>query len=693
MTPPLEPKRKLILATDSSDASGMGAHMLVLGACLCDRFEVTVAVPRGCEGNLTSTAFALGLAVKEFNDITECGLWLQSFDADLLHVHAGIGWEGHGLAHAGKAAGVPVIRTEHLPFLLTDEDQKATFREGLGSVERLIVVSRTAELTFSRESIDPKKISVVRNGIPRLPEGIRVRSQWGGQRANTLISIARFTPQKDHPTLVRAMPTVLEQFPDAVLLLVGTGPEVTAVKDLVVRLGIEQAVLFAGQRNDIASLLASADVFVLASLFEGLPLAVLEAMSIGVPVVATAIGGTTDALGDDHPFLVEPGSPEALAEGIIAVLGDPIAAARTGEAERLRFKQHFTARRMVEETEEIYRAVLHAGVGNEREHPAMERTRIGFIGAGGIATRHLDILAGFDDVELVGFADPDMERARHAAGRFGARAFSSCVQMLDGLEIDAAYICVPPFAHGDVERELIAKRIPFFVEKPVSLHLDLAQELAAAIATAGLITAVGYHWRYLDIVEEARQHLAENPAQLISGYWLDQTPPPRWWWKKDTSGGQTVEQTTHIVDLARYLVGDITRVFGQTTHRRRDDFPDLDVATSSTASLSFATGAIGNIASTCALRWGHHVGLNIFADGLAIELTDHDIMVDVGAGRPVRRAEGDPVWLEDRDFVDAVRGGESRIRCPYHEALATHRIALALTKSAETGQPIDLHNF
>ncbi len=667
--------------------------MLVLAEGLRDRFDITIAVPLECQGNLTASAFGLGVAVKQFSDITDLTRWFQSLDADLLHVHAGIGWEGHALAHVGKAAGTPVIRTEHLPFLLTDEAQKTTFREGIGSVERLIVVSDAAASTFSKADIDPTKIAVVRNGISRLPVSKGVRSEWGAQPARTLLSIARFMPQKDHLTLVRAMPTVLARFPGAVLLLVGTGPEMAAVKKLVAQLDMQEAVVFAGQRNDIASLLASADVFVLASRFEGLPLAVLEAMSIGVPVVATAIGGTTDALGDDHPYLVEPGKPQALAKAMIAVLGDPIAAARTGAAERVRFEQHFTASRMVAETAEIYQAVLNSEVGSERENPAMERTRIGFIGVGGIANRHLDVLAGFNDVQLVAFADPDIERARLAAARFGARAFSSCAEMLDGLDIDAAYICVPPFAHGEVERDLISRRIPFFVEKPVSLDLDLAQELAAGIAAAGLITAVGYHWRYLDIVEEARLRLADNPAQLVSGYWLDQTPPPPWWWRKNTSGGQTVEQTTHIVDLARYLVGDVSRVFGQTTHRKRDDFPDLDVATSSTASLAFATGAIGNIGSTCALRWGHHIGLNIFADGLAIELTDHDIMVDVGAGRPVRRAEGDPVWLEDRDFINAVQGGENRIRCPYHEAVATHRIALAISRSAETRQPIDLNGF
>lgn len=322
----------------------------------------------------------------------------------------------------------------------------------------------------------------------------------------------------------------------------------------------------------------------------------------------------------------------------------------------------------------------------------MTKTRIGFIGVGGIAQRHLGVLEQFEDVELAGFADVDFDRAVDAASRFGARAFANHDDMLAHGSLDAIYICIPPFAHGAAERAVIAKDLPFFVEKPISLDLALAEALAGEIETAGLITAVGYHWRYLDTVDEARRLLEKRPAQLLSGYWLDQTPPPQWWWHKDQSGGQMVEQATHIIDLARYLVGDVTQVFGLAGHSNRDNFPGLDVPTVSTASLRFASGAVGNIGSTCLLNWGHRVGLHLFADGMALELTDHDIMVDVGAGRPVRHAEGDPVWREDRDFIDAVRGEPSRIRCSYGEALKTHRVALAINQSAETGQAVDLVN-
>lgn len=320
----------------------------------------------------------------------------------------------------------------------------------------------------------------------------------------------------------------------------------------------------------------------------------------------------------------------------------------------------------------------------------MNKTRIGFIGVGGIAQRHLGILESMADVELAGFADLDFERAVQAASRFGAKAHGDYEGLLADASLDAIYICIPPFAHGPAERAVIARGLPFFVEKPISLDLATAESLATEIAAAGLVTAVGYHWRYLDTVDEARQILSERPAQLLSGYWLDQTPPPQWWWHAEQSGGQMVEQTTHILDLARYLVGDVTSVYGLAGHTSRPDFAGLDVPTVSTASLKFASGAVANFSATCLLRWGHRVGLHLFGDGIAMELSDHDIMIDVGAGRPVRHAQGDPVWREDRDFIDAVRGETNRIRCSYGEALKTQRVALAIGQSVRTGQAVSL---
>ncbi|KQV81890.1 glycosyl transferase family 1 [Rhizobium sp. Root1220] len=669
----------------------MGEHMLALGRKLSAEADVTLVLSLD-PGRLLQRAARFGLGIKLAYDQNDMARWLARGNVDLLHVHAGIGWEGHELAQAARLFNIPVIRTEHLPYVLTDAEQQERYRLKTQYVAHHIVVSEASRESF-RDHISPERMTVVRNGIfePDPPiMAAALRMELGLQDEIVLVTVARFTAQKGHECLVRAMPEILRVHPRLRLLLVGSGEEYVRVETLVRELELSSSVLFTGQRPDVADILALSDLFVLPSVFEGLPLAVLEAMSLGCPVVATRIGGTVEALGEDHPFFAEPKNPASLAATIMHALADRGKLANVAMAARDRFQRQFSADRMANATMAVYDRFLPKTASIMHKERPMQKTRLAFIGVGGIARRHLDVIATFDEVELVGFADPDLGRADEAAARFGAKSFAHHREMLDVVRPDAVYVCVPPFAHGEPEQDLVERGIPFFVEKPVSLDLETAKKIEKAVTESGLVTGVGYHWRYLDIVDVARELLKDNPAQLLSGYWLDSTPPPQWWWKKDKSGGQIVEQTTHLLDLVRFIVGEVTEVYGRAAHTDRPDFPGLDVPTVTTASLTFETGVVANIASTCLLGWNHRVGLHIFADKLAIELTDREIMVDVGRGRPVRGADGDPVWREDRDFIDAVRGGENRIRCPYSEALATHRLALAVTASAQVGEPVRL---
>lgn len=323
----------------------------------------------------------------------------------------------------------------------------------------------------------------------------------------------------------------------------------------------------------------------------------------------------------------------------------------------------------------------------------MERVRIGFIGAGGIASRHISDLLGFDDVTVVAVADPAHTRAQEQAARCQAQVYTNHEEMLDQEALDALYICVPPFAHGPLELAAIERRLPFFVEKPLATTWETAQQIAAGIAAQQLVTAVGYHWRYLDTVEEAQALLSNKPVRLALGYWLDSTPPPAWWIREEESGGQMVEQTTHIFDLARLLVGDVERIYATGARLERPAYPAADIFDVSLATLHFTSGALGNMTSTCLLNWPHRIGLHLFCEGLAIELSEFEIMVDVGRGRPTRRAEGDPFVREDRAFIDAVQGKPNQIRAPYHEALKSLQLTLAANRSAHEGRVLDLHKF
>jgi predicted dehydrogenase len=316
----------------------------------------------------------------------------------------------------------------------------------------------------------------------------------------------------------------------------------------------------------------------------------------------------------------------------------------------------------------------------------MTPLRIAVIGAGGIARRHVANLSWFPGARLVGIADPDLTAAdslaRHVAG---TKTFANWRQMLDKVAADAVMIFVPPFAHGEPELAAADRDLPFFVEKPIAADLATAERIAEAVIAHDLVTAVGYHWRYLDTTERAAELLAASPAQLVMGYWWDATPPRAWWVRQATSGGQMVEQTTHIFDLARVLVGE-AEVVSTTVRRapgRRYEFAEADVADASIANLVFETGAIGAISSTHLLRWPHRIGLHLIADGMVLELSESELMVDVGAGRPLTRPSVDPSRAELRDFLAAASGGENVIRAPFAEALRTQRLTVAATAAAD----------
>ncbi|RYI32716.1 MAG: glycosyltransferase, partial [Acetobacteraceae bacterium] len=684
---------RLLLATDSEDPSGVGHHMVTLASHLGPEWTAELAFAEGpAASTFLRRAGSLGIAAQA----VALGGWekLLRGRPGLLHIHAGIGWEGQALAELGKTAGWTVVRTEHLPWLITDPGQRQDYAAMLGHVDRLIAVSPSAGATLAAgvAGLGRKPtVHVVRNGISG-PNPVRqrgdTRSALGvADDAPLLLHVARFTPQKAHLTLIAAFERVVRDFPAARLMLVGSGPTRDATEDAVRQAGLT-GVTFSDPRDDVADLMAAADLLVLPSLFEGLPLVLLEAMASGLPIVATRTGGVVDALGPDHPFLVPTGSSDALGSAIVTALHDMPAARDLALHQQGRFADRFGAARMGRATAAVYRGAID---DTQRKKKTMQTlTNVGFVGAGGIATRHIEVLRRFPDVRLAAVTDPDQARATEIGARYGAQVYDSVDAMIAEAELDAIYICVPPFAHGPAERSALAAGLPFFVEKPITLDLDLAEALAAEVAERGLITAVGYHWRYLDTVERARRELEGNPVQLIVGHWLDSTPPPAWWGRQERSGGQMVEQVTHLIDTARYLAGAVESVHAVGNHLPRDTHPGLDVATASVATLRFEGGAIATFSATCLLNWAHRSGLHLFANGLAVELSDHEVMVDIGQGRHPVGAEGDPVWREDRDFIDAVRGKPNLIRTSYADALETHRVALAMLDSMHSGGVVRL---
>ena len=322
----------------------------------------------------------------------------------------------------------------------------------------------------------------------------------------------------------------------------------------------------------------------------------------------------------------------------------------------------------------------------------MRRLRVGCVGTGFIAGQHLRALTAFDDVDVVAVADPVSERAREAAGDYGARAHGDGLALLDGEDLDAVWLCVPPFAHGALEAAALDRGVPFFVEKPLATDVPIARMVADQVARSGLPTAVGYHWRQLDLVQRAAELLAGRPVQLVTGYWLDRTPGVAWWVRRDHSGSQVIEQTTHVFDLARHLAGEVATV--AAAERAASDGPG-DVPAAASALLRFASGAVGSISSARVLGWRHRVALHLVADGLVVEiversLTDHELRVVTADGEDVIRSDENPIRAEDREFLDVVLGRLPQARVPYEEALRTHVLACAADRAAREGITVAL---
>src|SRR3954452_16426080 len=314
-------------------------------------------------------------------------------------------------------------------------------------------------------------------------------------------------------------------------------------------------------------------------------------------------------------------------------------------------------------------------------------TRIGLVGAGFIGGRHLDSLTAQDGVRVVGVADPQLERAEQLAPRAGATAHPDWAHLLDAEELDALYVCVPPHGHGALEEAAVDRGLPLFVEKPLAGDLGTAERLAARIEDAGLLTSVGYHWRYLDTLEQARERLADTPARMALAAWLDKAPGAPWWARQDQSGGQTVEQATHLFDVARVLVGEV--VGGTAVGSRSADGPG-DVLDVCTAALRFESGAVGSFSNSCLLPGGLRIGVELVAPGLRLWLTEHQLVVTDGDGERVVDRRVDPLVAEDRAFVAAVRGDGDDVRSSYAEALRTHRLVTAVAAAAAGDGRVDL---
>jgi myo-inositol 2-dehydrogenase/D-chiro-inositol 1-dehydrogenase len=319
--------------------------------------------------------------------------------------------------------------------------------------------------------------------------------------------------------------------------------------------------------------------------------------------------------------------------------------------------------------------------------------QIGIIGTGWFGMMHAEKLAKTEGVSIAGFVGTSQEKADAAASKFnGAGGYDSIHKLLEDRKLDAAYICVPPFAHGEVEQALLERGIPFLVEKPLAADEQTPIGIAAEIERKGLITSVGYHFRYMEGTDRARELLAQRKLGMALGYWMGGMPGVYWWRKSEGSGGQFVEQTTHIVDLLRYTAGEVAEVYAAYADRIMSDVHEgVTVPDVGTVTLKLVSGAVATISNTCAIPAGGRSGLHLYTDKGVLEL-GHNALIDIEEGRRTEYANRlNPYDRENEAFLHAVRTGDtSQIRSTYADAVQSHRVTMAANESARTGLPVKL---
>lgn len=320
--------------------------------------------------------------------------------------------------------------------------------------------------------------------------------------------------------------------------------------------------------------------------------------------------------------------------------------------------------------------------------------RLGLIGGGWISAQHLEALDRLGRTKLVGVVAGSSETAAAVTARWGGAPFEDVDRMLEAARPEVAYVAVPPHRAAAIGERLVAAGVPFLIEKPLAAD-DAAgpARLSAAVERAGLVVAVGYHLRALDIMPELRERLAAQPPRLIVARWLGSTPGPAWWGRVAEGGGQVVEQATHLYDLARLLMGEADVVGAASTRDPAGSPAGVDVVDSTAAVLRFADGAIGSFANTRRIASGV-VEVEFASDGLLTTLTkrnergqsDWHVRFDDGTVVREIRAERDAYEIQAATFLDAVEAGDpSRVLSTYADALRTDRLTRAVV--AATGAP------
>ena len=288
-------------------------------------------------------------------------------------------------APAGRLAGARIIHVEHDSHSARPPRARRQLRILAAVCHRVVAVgSGVRDFLVEQVGIPSSRVETIPNGVDtRLfrPEARRTKLDLGLPDDGLLVGhVGRLVPAKDHATLLEAFRRVLIAQPSSRLVLVGEGSLRSSLEARAREFGIQARVHWLGGRADVADILPHLDVFVLSSVLEGVPLAVLEAMAAARPVVSTRVGDVDRLIVDGRTgLLVAPGHPGALGEAVTALLGDPGFARRLGQDARVAIEHGFSLDQTVRAYERLLMSLpkVSAFQGSGRQNSSRPATREG----------------------------------------------------------------------------------------------------------------------------------------------------------------------------------------------------------------------------------------------------------------------------------------------------------------------------
>lgn len=331
-----------------------------------------------------------------------------------------------------------------------------------------------------------------------------------------------------------------------------------------------------------------------------------------------------------------------------------------------------------------------------------DRLRIGLLGCGSFAQRHAQNLQQLaDEVEMVAFCNRTVEKAALFARQYGSgetAVFTDHRQMLAQVSLDALIITLPPYAHSDEVELAAARGIHLFIEKPIALRSEDGWRMVEAAEKAGIITQVGFMFRFGEAVEAVKVLIdagTAGPVGLMSARYFCNSLHAPWWRDREKSGGQLVEQVIHMVDLMRYLMGEPVTAYSRQENIFHRQVPGYTVEDVSATVYGFPTGGVGVIYATNGAipnRWVNDY--RVVAQNLTAEFSNANnatLTFTVEPERPSQQiaSERNIHLAEMQDFLQAIRTG-GQTRTPLREGARSLDMALAATQSASERREVNL---